>query len=504
MTHRQPTKAEILKTLEAQARAKRENKLKSFQPYPVQAAFLASTALPHQHCGLQAGNQVGKSTTAAYAVAVHATGLYPDWWQGRKFNGPTRGWVASESSVSTRDVAQALLCGPPGNDEAFGTGFIPRSMLLKPALSHGASGAFDNIPVRHVNGGISTIGFKSYEMAPGKFQSATLDWIWLDEEPPQEILVECLARLIATSGLLMVTFTPLYGTGRIVPFFRQSNPQRSLTRASMDDAKHLQDPEKREAILNTFPSYQRGARLRGEPLLGSGAVFEGVDLESLLEPLQIRQSHFGPGRLEVYDPRYGTVNTETWRFLFGLDFGINEDHAFGCVLIGHEPEMDVIHILEELKLVNMIPAQHAAAMKRIGANVKASWPHDGNSRDRGSGEQLAAIYKREGLLMNSTHAQFESGGYSTEAGVLEMITRMRAGKLKIAKHLVQWRDEALSYHRKDGVIVKSNDDLLSATRIGIMDVRNARIAVLGPTKADRSGGQNIIAANAELSGSDLF
>lgn len=72
-------KDELIKLLEEQARAKRENRLKSFRPYPRQLEFIAATA-DHCEVALRAGNQQGKSETAAHFVAVSATGLYPDWW----------------------------------------------------------------------------------------------------------------------------------------------------------------------------------------------------------------------------------------------------------------------------------------------------------------------------------------------------------------------------------------------------------------------------------------
>ena len=222
---------------------------------------------PHTEVGLQVGNQWGKSTSAAVLAAYHLTGDYPDDFKGRRFSHATDGWVASESTTSTRDTAQTLLCGPPNDEENFGTGFIPKSRLISKALSHGASGAFDSIRVRHKSGGVSTCSFKSYEQSVSKFQSKTLHWCWLDEEAPLDIYTECLARLIATNGLLFATYTPLYGLGRIVPRFREGNPSRALIRAGMDDAAHLRDPVRREALLKTFPGHQIGARLRGEPML---------------------------------------------------------------------------------------------------------------------------------------------------------------------------------------------------------------------------------------------
>ena len=84
-------KQKILETLEAQARAKRENRLRSFTPYPRQMEFIAATR-DHMEVALRAGNQQGKSETAAYFTAVSLTGRYPKDWPGRKWDRPIRAW----------------------------------------------------------------------------------------------------------------------------------------------------------------------------------------------------------------------------------------------------------------------------------------------------------------------------------------------------------------------------------------------------------------------------
>jgi hypothetical protein len=50
---------------------------------------------------------------------------------------------------------------------------------------------------------------------------------------------------------------------------------------------------------------------------------------------------------------------------------------------------------------------------------------------------------------------------------------MQTGRLKVFKHLNDWWEEFRLYHRKDGKVVKEGDDLMSATRYGIMMLRFA-------------------------------
>ena len=71
-------------------------------------------------------------------------------------------------------------------------------------------------------------------------------------------------------------------------------------------------------------------------------------------------------------------------------------------------------------------------------------------------------------------ATFDDGSNGLEAGVSEMLTRMQTMRLKVFSHLEDWFEEFRLYHRKDGLIVDRNDDLLAATRYGMMMKRKAK------------------------------
>jgi hypothetical protein len=93
--------------------------------------------------------------------------------------------------------------------------------------------------------------------------------------------------------------------------------------------------------------------------------------------------------------------------------------------------------------------------------------------DKGSGEQLAKQYRDQGLAMLDERATFEDGSNGVEAGVAEMFDRMQTGRWKVFAHLNDWFEEFRLYHRKDGLIVKVGDDLLSASRYAMMMRRHA-------------------------------
>src|SRR5690554_808302 len=124
--------------------------------------------------------------------------------------------AGSESYELTRDGVQRLLVGPPMTEEEWGTGYIPKDAIIDTTRRSGVSGALDTITVRHVSGGVSTLMFKAYEQGRGKWQANTVDFVWFDEEPPEDVYFEGITRTNATGGSIAVTFTPLKGMSAVV------------------------------------------------------------------------------------------------------------------------------------------------------------------------------------------------------------------------------------------------------------------------------------------------
>jgi phage terminase large subunit-like protein len=464
---------ELEQSLQALHDRKLYHKLEFFKPYPKQLEFFAN-GRTHRERLLSAGNQQGKTEAGSAETAYHLTGLYPEWWPGRKFRKPVRAWVDGETGVLVRDAPQRKLFGEPGVEAALGTGYIPKDCIVeRPSLARGVTDAFDTGQVKHFRpdgtcDGVSTVTFKSYEQGRQKHQSEAIDFCWMDEEPPQDIYSEVLTRTNATGGFVYTTFTPLNGMTDVARKFFMPDPsdpgaaQRVLTQMTIDDAQHI-PLEEREKIIASYAAHEREARVRGVPMLGEGKVFQ-VSEESIWEDAIPAE------RIPFY-----------WTKLWAIDFGIN--HAFAAVLLLWDRENDVLHVHHAFKLKDQFPLQHTVQMKRIGAEVPCAWPHDGNQRREASNGEtttLAKQYKTYGVRMLPTHATFPDGGFSTEAGIMEMQERFRTGRLKVAKHLTEWFEEFRLYHRKDGLIVKINDDLMSATRIGVMAKRFSKAVALGP------------------------
>jgi len=461
-----------LAALEAARDLKLYRHIDYFEPYEKQRKFFDLGATKRERL-LTAGNQQGKTEAGAFETACHLTGQYPEWWRGRRFDGPVKCWACGETGAIVRDGPQTKLYGTAGIGDAYGTGLLPRDCIPdRPSLARGVTDAFDTGHVKHVSGGTSTVSFKSYEQGRTKFQSSTLHVIWADEEAPSDVYSEMLARITATQGLIYTTFTPLKGMSDVViRFLRELSPDRAVVTMTIEDALHI-PAERRQQIIDGYKEFERDARVYGVPMLGEGRIFKTPES-------QLRHT------LSLDDvPLY-------WGKLWGIDFGIA--HPFAAVLVAWDKDNDIIYVMHTIrrsgeKDERNLPLLHAAMMKPIGAAVPVAWPQDGTARESG-GETLASQYKKHGLLMLPTHATWPDGGMSTEAGLAEMDERMVTGRLRVASHLADWFEEYREYHRKDGMIIKVRDDILSATRVAVMMRRYARpVNFGGKVAGQRSSG----------------
>lgn len=441
-------------------------KLADYLPYAKQRDFHRMGAdMSVRERLLVAGNQLGKTVAGSFEAAMHLTGLYPDWWDGARFDDPTTGWAASETSQGTRDTVQRLLLGPVGS---WGTGAIPAEQILEiKRAAHGVADAVETILVRHVTGGVSRITLKTYDQGRTRWQGETLDFVWFDEEPPQDIYIEGLTRTNATQGIVWVTFTPLKGMSDVVKrFLIDKHVGTHVTTMTIHDAGHY-TPEQRAAIIASYPAHEREARSMGVPTLGSGRIYPVDETLLMVDAFEI--------------PKH-------WVQICGIDFGW--DHPSAAVRLAWDRDSDIIYVTSAHRQREQTPVLFAATVKPWGAWLPWAWPHDGLQHDKGSGEALKEQYKAQGLKMlkdKATHPPAKNeeegtGGNSVEAGIMDLLDRMQTGRLKVFRHLNDWFGEFRMYHRKDGKIVKLEDDLLSATRYANMMKRFAVVNMAAPSR----------------------
>ena len=451
-------KSKQLNELEAWAEKQRlqirnRNKLNHYQPYSKQLEFHAA-GLKYRERLFLAGNQLGKTLAGSFELAMHLTGRYPDDWPGRKWDRPIVAWAAGVTGESTRDNPQRLLMGRPG---AFGTGAIPGDCIETTARALGVSELLDMVRVKHVSGGESILAFKFYEKGREKWQGETVDLVWFDEEPPSDIYSEGLTRTNATGGCVFLTCTPLLGMTEVIcRFLQEESPDRHVTQMTIDDAEHY-TPEQRATIIRGYAPHEREARAKGIPMLGSGKIYPIPQEKISVEPFEM--------------PKH-------WRHLGALDFGW--DHPFSAVELVYDPDGDVIYVVRSYRAREETPSQHCGALRQWGEWLPWAWPSDGLNTEKSSGEPLQKAYTKLGLKMLAEPAHFdtERDSKSVEAGILEILERMQTGRFKVFSNLQDWWQEFNLYHRDEGKIVKERDDLMDATRYGVMMLRYAVTKVL--------------------------
>lgn len=233
---------------------------------------------------------------------------------------------------------------------------------------------------------------------------------------------------------------------------------RHVTFMTIDDAEHY-SPERRAEIVAAYPPHEREARAKGIPVLGSGRVFPISEEDIVCEPFSI---------------------PEHWPQINGLDFGW--DHPFGATNCAWDRDADCFYVCKEYWQREATPLIHSGAIKPWGEWVPCAWPHDGLQHDKGSGEELAKQYAGHGLKVLDERATFEDGGNGLEAGISQMLERMQTGRWRVFSTCGGWMAEFRLYHRKDGLIVKLKDDLISSSRYAMMMRREA---IVKPRAAQR-------------------
>jgi len=386
-----------------------------------------------------AANRVGKTLGGAYESALHATGDYPDWWRGVRFDGPTLCWAAGDTSKTTREFVQLALLG-----HEKGTGTIRRSAVVRTTAKSGTADAIDTIEVKHKSGGISRIVLKSYDQGIDAFMGGAVNFIWLDEEPPLAVYTECVVRTMTTDGRVLMTFTPVRGLSETVQHFMPSGtipePMPSncyIVQATWDDAPHL-TAEQKDELYKALPPHQRDARSKGIPALGAGAIYPVPESEITVAPFSI--------------PDY-------WPRAYGLDVGWNRTAA---VWGARDPDTGVIYLYHEYYRGEAEPSVHASGIRAAGEWIPGVIDPASRGRGQVDGRQLLQDYIDLGLNLDIADNGVESGIYRT----WELLS---SGKLKVFSTLQNWLNEYRVYRRDDkGRVVKERDHLMDATRYLVM------------------------------------
>lgn len=455
-------------------------RLKSYEDAGVAPEVFCPTLEGPEHVlianGFAAAN-CGKSISGAYETALHLTGLYPDWWEGLRFDHPIDAWAAGLSAETTRDIIQKEIVGPLGSP---GTGMVPRELILGTTAMAGVSGAIGSMQVRHVSGGISSLGFKAYKQGVESFYGTAKHWIWLDELPSAEVFSECWLREMTTGGSIIVTatakqgLTPLvlnfYLNGDWLPAGRElptivkvvkqqeesktadygeekkkdvtATARKAVIVAGWEDAPWLSEEDK-ASQLESVPPHLVAATTTGLPGIGEGTIYT-IPLEDIV----VKDFEIPPD----------------WKIVNGMDVGWNFTAA---VQLAINPNTNDVYVTREYKRGQAEPLVHAAGVKRWGDWVNTMIDPASKNRSQSDGKQLFVLYKREGLRL------FEANN-AVDAGIATVYQLLATGQLKFFASCGELQKEYVTYRRKNGRIEKENDHILDALRYACLGLDKAR------------------------------
>lgn len=436
---------ELESLIKEKQRRTSERKLLLFKPEPKQLDIMCSL---NRVIGVLGGNRSGKSECGGAWAATHATGLYPDWWTGVRHSGPTDGWAAGITNETTRDIIQDKLLG--NIRTSFGTGFIPKDLIVDHTMKPGVKDAVETIYVRHASGGISTVGLKSMEQGPSKFMGTEKHWIWLDEEPDKDgyqIFSECKMRTMTVpNGQTLVTYTPLNGMSELCVYLIEADdPSIKLVTITWEDALHL-DKATRDEMERTMLPHEREARMLGKPVIKEGLIYPFMEKDILVDAFPI--------------PIF-------WPHVIGMD--VARTGYYAAVIIAVDPRTDVAYVINEYKKDRASREEHAAAILKWGEGIYVAIDPSSNQGEA-DGTKTIKVLKDLGLNVHNAHNKVEGEG----AGIQTVFDRFSSGKLKIFRSCRDLEAERRLYQFKDGKVRKTRDHLLDCMRYGVMDLGNAR------------------------------
>lgn len=412
-------------------------------------------------------NGVGKTYGITWELSAHAMGIYPDWYDGHKFDHPIEAWVGAIDADQQRIGVQTHLLGRD-LESNLGTGFIPRHLIKGRVRTRqaGIADVADKVVVRHSSGGFSTIIFKTYAQGWRSWQAGKPNIILLDEEPDEndakqrDIFEECQTRIFRSDGIMLVGLTPLLGETRLTRHFMypQANSIHCVS-AGWDDAPHLSE-EGKERLRKTYSAHKLATRTMGIPMLGEGRIID-VDEEEYKHP-----------QFEI--PRY-------YASIIGIDFGGGVGHPTASALLAWDRDKDIVYLTHEYRKDGSDALHHSEAIKAWGSWIPVSWPHDGHktsdlTKEKADGTEVKDIYRKHGLNMLSLSARYtkDKGGAQPQEPIIEeFVERLKTGHFYVFDNCHKFFEEARSFHRKDGKIVNRREDLIKAVLYGLMMLRYA-------------------------------
>lgn len=204
-----------------------------------------------------------------------------------------------------------------------------------------------------------------------------------------------------------------------------------------DEVPHLSEDDKRE-LMESIPPYQREARTKGVPALGSGVIYPVPESAYVIDPIEI--------------PRH-------WPRAYAMDVGWNRTAALWG---SWDRDTDTIYLYSEHYLGESPPQVHADAIKSRGWWIPGVIDPASSGSNQKDGTALKDEYIALGL-------DLQSADNTVEAGIHAVYRRLASGRLKVSRTLTNLLGEIRLYRRDEkGKVVKERDHLMDCLRYLVM------------------------------------
>ena len=408
------------------------------------------------------GNRSGKTECGAVECVYMARGIHPY----RKNRPNVFGWVVSLSQQVQRDVAQKKILQ-----------YLAPEWIEDIAMTVGKkgspSGVIDQIRVKNVFGGVSVIGFKSCDQGREKFQGASLDFVWFDEEPPKDIYDECRMRVMDRAGDIFGTMTPLKGLTFVfdeIYMNRGNNPEVWYEFMEWADNPFLKKSEI-ELFESSLDEKQLESRRYGKFCVNEGLVYPEFD-----------------ERIHVIAPF--PIPFE-WQDQISIDPGLNNplsahwyctDYDGNVYVIAehYEAKRDIDHHAERIRRISEALGWHTDFKGRLCALIDSA----ANQRTLAGSKSVSELFYERGINVNANVDK------NLFAGIARVKSYLKGenGKprLYIFENCVNLIRELKGYFWGEGDVPKKRDDhALDELRYYLMTKPRAASAATAMTAVQR-------------------
>lgn len=279
LLQRLSTNAEAKALLRLQAKKHKENHFISYwKPTPAQEKVFEAFTEDVKIFGLLGGNRSGKTELGA-VIAVA-------WLLGKEYFEGTESWEF---------VKNLPIPPPPSNVWVVGLDYPTlRDVIFREKLRDGRShpGLIpkDDTIVKKINESDfqiflhngSVLTGKSADSGREKFQGASVDLVWIDEEPEVDVFDEVYQRTIDCKGKILLTLTPLTDTASgvrtpwVFDLYEDSmkgSKDSKFVQLSVLDNPYVPDEEKEKLLAKWAGHVEEKARLYGSFVQRSGLVY---------------------------------------------------------------------------------------------------------------------------------------------------------------------------------------------------------------------------------------